>query len=490
MTRPETKARGGASQAKARHMSIAAAFIALLIFSSIAASESPAPRISLADYCNGSDELDDTACLASWFEAGRNAPDKMLFAPPGTYLYQETLTLYSRMHLECTSPNATVFKRAGGSGILFAAQQAVHNIIVKGCGFDVNGSHTDFLAIISVNPADVIPSSRIVVEGNRMYDSAILGQISSEQRQYILLLNCDGCRVEGNRLSEGGRIKVGRPGRNIVIRKNVVDNANDNAITVVDVGAGLSEDILVQSNEITRPKAIGIFFGADGEAQTNESLTLRNIRIVQNRILGDWTTACILGTLPSIARTVLLKENTCTKTGVAGAFQAGIVIKRTNDAAQRARKVEVEFNRVLASPAFDTTVAPLDMGGFLVMGAYEGLTVRRNAVVRVGPRAIYLHGVDAHDAKINHNVLTGGTLIIEGSVEGSTTPNTIVSSLPGVESHYTMSACALGAYAQAAKRWICSREGWASTVSRHGVKDTGSYPCEAPHSLTILSSTR
>jgi hypothetical protein len=385
------------------------------------------PPIDLSDYCNGADNTDDSACILSWIEAGQSSPGQLLYAPQGTYLYSQTAPLYSNTRIACEAANKVTFKRNGGSGIFLSAATNVHGVRIDKCGFDVDGSDTDFLAVISVNPSVGEPSTDIRVRNNRFFDSAIPGAMSAQQRQYILLLNCHDCRVEGNRLTEGGRIKVGRPGRQLLIRRNTVENANDNAITVVDIGDGISQSIVIEQNLVLAPKAVGIFFGADGEGQTSSTLTTRDVRVSDNRIRGDWVTGCIVGTLPAIAQAIRVHDNVCVKTGTAGPFQAGIVIKRTNGATQRATQINVERNRISSTVDVSSGgAAPLDMGGIFFSGLHAGVRVRRNSIKNVGPRAIYFHGVDILDVEIRYNTLVGGTLHIDGTVTGPTEPNTIV----------------------------------------------------------------
>jgi hypothetical protein len=382
-------------------------------------------QLDLADFCDGSDQLDDTACLGTWIDAGRAAPHRRLSVPPGTYLYTTPFALYSGFDLRCADTSRVTFKNDSGTGLLFVATAPVHGVRIENCSVDVNGSHENFLAVISVNPGGAEPSTDIRVRRNHIYDSAIPGTMSAEQRQYILLLNCTECRVERNHLSEGGRIKLGRPGHHLVIRKNTVEYANDNAITVVDVGAGTSQGIEIKDNIVLNPKGVGIFFGADGEGQTNPALTTRDVSVEHNKIEGDWITACILGTLPAVTSTVRIRKNACVKTGTQGQYRAGIVIKRTNDAAQRATDIRVEHNRVASTiPWTPGSTPPLELGGIFFSGNHTQVRVTNNAVENVAPRAIYFHSVDITAAKIVHNKMTGGGLVIEGVVQGEVGPNT------------------------------------------------------------------
>ena len=182
----------------------------------------------------GDPGADDSACIRRWLKKAEKTGRKDLYVPSGTYLYRSSFVLPSGVHIRCAGPE-TVFKNNGGPGnFIFNDTDTVEDVIIENCGFDVNGGTADFLTIIGVNPQSsvVAPSRNIHIRGNRMYDSAISGMPSAQQRQYILLSPCDKCWIENNHLSEGGRIKVGRPGNQIFIKNNVLENVNDNAITV------------------------------------------------------------------------------------------------------------------------------------------------------------------------------------------------------------------------------------------------------------------
>jgi hypothetical protein len=327
------------------------------------------------------------------------------------------------MQLQCASAG-TIFRNNGGTGIFLVSPAALRDVTIENCSFDVNGSTENFLAVISINPTTVETSEHIRVRDNRFFDSAIAGARSEQQRQYVLIINCRYCLVEGNRLSEGGRIKIGQPGQYVVVRKNQIDNANDNAITVVDAGAGVSHDIVIDSNVIRSPKGIGIFFGADGDAQNDRALTSRKITITHNSVVGDWLTSCILGTLPNLATHIVVAHNRCEKTGTSGQFATGITIRRTSAPREPAHEVKVEANTVFASgsAALGSTPA-LDEGGIFVSGSYVRLEVNRNRVLHVGMRAIHLSSIDAEQSSVVHNVMAGGGLVIEGTVHGRVGPN-------------------------------------------------------------------
>ena len=362
-------------------------------------------------------------CIGRWLQAGL-APGVELRAASGTYLYSDANLLSSNLRIVCRSH--TKFRNTGGSGLFLNAAADVHDVHIEGCDFDVNGNPANFLTVIGINPGTATRSKNVEIKNNRFYDSKIPGLMSGAQRQYVLLLNCDFCSVIGNRLTEGGRIKVGRPGSDITISDNILENVNDNAISVVDNnGGGISERINITHNHITKPKGVGIFFGADGEAETDPALTTRDVVIDGNDITGDWQTACILGTLPATASNVRIVNNKCTKTGFCGDFAAGIAIRRTNDPVARAQTITIETNEIKSNVGWLAgAYAPLPMGGLFFSGLLDAVTVTRNRVTLVGPRAIYFYSAaDVTNATVINNIMKGGTLITDGTVVGTTTPN-------------------------------------------------------------------
>ena len=158
--------------------------------------------------------------------------------------------------------------------------------------------------------------------GNRIFDSTGVECAGRDcQRQYLVALNVQDVLIENNHFSHGGRIKVGRPGKRIVIRNNQLDFVNDNGITVVgdkDVGLedfdNITEDILIYRNTINSPTVTGIFYGADG-TDDKPGLTLRRITIFGNTITGRMGGACIRGTLPEYASQIFVGDNRCNSIG-------------------------------------------------------------------------------------------------------------------------------------------------------------------------------
>jgi hypothetical protein len=139
-------------------------------------------------------------------------------------------------------------------------------------------------------------------------------------------------------------------------------------------------------------------------------------------------TACILGQLPENADDIRITNNRCVKTGTCGLFSSGISIRRTEAATSRATNIVVHNNTIESSIGWIAgSLPPLDMGGIFVGGLHDGVRVTENKITRVGPRAIFFHGsADVTSATVTGNVMTGGTLMVDGTVTGVLTPNTVI----------------------------------------------------------------
>jgi hypothetical protein len=352
----------------------------------------PANAVRLSRFCNGADAVDDTACLQRWVDTVRvGSRGRVLYAEPGRYLFSDVVKISSGTHIRCAGPAATVFERRGeGSGPFIAGDfesiPVVRDITVEECGFDVHGDPNPFAWVIVTKPSRL--SENITVRSNRILDSTIRGRSSPEQRQYIGLASCRRCLIEDNWLSEGGRIKVGRPGQQITIRGNRLDDVNDNAITVVDIGPGpeslavfdgTTSDIVVDRNIVRRALGSGVFFGVDGEKQDDPRLATLRVTVSSNVIEGDQQ-HCVMGILPLRAADIRVVGNRCVKTGQRDPFATGLTIKRANGASAPAQDVRIDGNRVVEGPG-----GGLDTG-IGVSGAVSGLSVARNTTVGIGIR--------------------------------------------------------------------------------------------------------
>lgn len=381
---------------------------------------------------------DDTVAAGLWLKQANQPKGADLSVPPGVYYISQSLPLYSHTNLRCDGAETAIFKntgrsRTGATGILStktAGSTAPTNITIENCGFDSNGWNLkDFLSVISIFGSE--PAREISIRNNHFFDSVFdrrspiamncdRGQDACEilQRQYILVLNVDGAWIEHNRLSGGGRIKVGRPGRNFYIRHNQIDLVNDNAITVVDDNGNdgcarartpcITEQVEITDNTINNPVGVGIFFGADGDPSDDPNMSLRNITVARNHISGFFTGA-IKGVLPATTEDVNVTANTIEATRSREKLKElhtqGILIKRGDAANKAATKIKVEGNTVLASGA----QAIFSVSGITFQGDMTDLTVTNNQIRCEGclsiRRGIWFSGGIFQTVAVSNNLI-------------------------------------------------------------------------------------
>ncbi len=333
--------------------------------------------IDIKDFCDGHSNTDSTGCAQQWLQAAQEQ-GKHLYASAGIYTLSDSLNIFNNMHLRCESPK-TIFRKRGdrGSPHFTSVRYGqpivpVRNVLIENCGFDMNGDQSNFASAIRLSQAQ-----HITLRDNRIFDSTgTRSDARDRQRQYVLILSAVDILIENNHLSEGGRIKLGQPGKRLVIRNNVLDFVNDNGITVVGVhtspwpdGSNVSEDILITGNRIIDPTVTGIFFGADGEPN-GINVIIRRVTIANNIISGPLS-ACIKGTLPDHASEILIAHNQCHhKIPSFGwsdnQFNSGIRLDRADNTTGEAKSITVIGNEIHAkSPDI------LDLGALFVGGRVQ-----------------------------------------------------------------------------------------------------------------------
>lgn len=424
----------------------------------VSVSQDVAPRSSisadLADFCNGADTEDDTICIQEWLNAAE-ANGANLHAPSGTYFYSSAVIVHSNTQLQCADPQSTVFKfnRTQNSySKYFLTGKDIENITIKNCGFDVAGNLSEFLSVIAVggeeNSLDQPPVNRnINVQKNHIFDSMFQQENCSPQaectaqRQYILLLSCENCRVENNDLAGGGRIKLGRPGAKLFVINNRINYVNDNGITVVSIGSQGASKIRIVNNQIINPLSVGIFFGADGEVEENPNLSVSDVIISDNQIEGDWRGSCIRGTLPAKAEQIRIVSNTCTKTGTANDQSTfGINLRKLRSDLSASNDILIGMNKIRAQLRNEHSENPITSSplgengaGILIGESHDQLKIIGNSIRDVGDTAILLKAT-LRDAVIAENNLLGGRLrvVAEGSnFHGTIRDNQITGSQAG-----------------------------------------------------------
>jgi hypothetical protein len=375
--------------------------------------------LDLASYCNGSDTGDDSTCIGTWIAAGESQ-GKHLYASAGTYYYSVSRALFDGVHIQCESNTAVTFKQVAnrniGTFFILSANFGVtgqpwDDILIENCGFDMNGTTANFASVFIVTASAGTPATHVTVRNLRVFDSTMPGSMytdSNRQRQYIAVLNAEDVLIENNTLSEGGRIKAGRPGKRILVRNNALTNINDNAITLVNIGDYTSEHYLIEDNTVVNPIGSGIFVGSDGEATGTLTQAVQDIIVRNNTISGDMKTAGITGTWPNHTDRVSIYNNTITKTGTTGSFNSGIQMIRANNTDQPARDITLKRNTISA-----TTQNELPYGGIFVGAQFQNICLLDNVVSNTQ------YGIKFHNAllpeqvsgKMTGNNLGGGAIL-------------------------------------------------------------------------------
>ena len=441
---------------------------------------------------------DDTVAVRTWLQAADIAGGARLVAPTGIYYINGvdlfpvggveaslSLPLYNDTQLRCASRRNTIFKNVGrsttGPGVMFrSAAPTPTNITIENCGFDWNGWNLrDFLAVLLISP-HTVPKAfghNIVIRGNRFFDSRSPGmegcdfgqdECHTRQRHHILVPRVDGLWIEHNQLSHGGRIKSGGSGlgRNMHITNNTLHFVNDNAITIVDTVAGLTEHVEIADNTISNPVSSGIFFGGDGEeAGLTEGMILRDVVISRNQISGFYATAGIISQLPRTAENITIVDNVITNARqtdvrVGFHFVSGIILSQQSPDADPAANIRLQGNTVIASGTHsvlnvggivlrtanrfnDLIVSdsfvqcrgcPIDVRGdalaagiWLWFGIYDGVTVQGNRVINAN-NALQLGGpATITNATIEANVFSDSTNALLGQITVTPFPDHAIS---------------------------------------------------------------
>jgi hypothetical protein len=380
--------------------------------------------LSLAKYCNGSDTKDDSACIQAWINAGQ-AQRNHLYAPAGTYIVSRPIKLFNGIHMKCESNSATVFKNSNNVGTMFGMADKLgvtgepyEDISIENCGFDMNGTTANFATTLFIGGGKDL-AKNITIRGNKVFDSAQRGHMyvaRDRQRQYFVILGVEDVLIENNTLSEGGRIKAGRPGSRIVIRNNSLHNINDNGITVVNLGSNAASHYLIENNTIVNALGSSIFFGADGQKQGTEDMSVTDITIRGNKMSGNQSN-CIMGTLPNHAARIYVYGNECRKIGSTygyeGRFDTGIAIIRNDTSTLPTIDVTIKNNSLIAEAG-----AWFENGGIFTKASIKNLCVVGNNVSNGTGTAILLHK-STTTGKLTGNNLNGGKLGLGVTIDQS-----------------------------------------------------------------------
>jgi hypothetical protein len=218
-----------------------------------------------------------------------------------------------------------------------------------------------------------------------------------QQRQYIVLLGFDSVKVQNNRLTEGGRIKVGRPGKRLIITGNHVRDVNDNGISMVDTSpGGVTEDVVVSSNIVKNCGTAGIYFGGDGQSATGATMVCRNFVVSDNIVTGDFTVG-IKAILPVTADRIAVRGNIISKVGTSGSNTIGIQFNVVSTTV--AHESGIIAGNIITGPLTFAAIDIQNMTNLSVVGNM-GKDMPNASLIRL--RAAIVHAVIANN--VGHNV--------------------------------------------------------------------------------------
>jgi hypothetical protein len=389
--------------------------------------------LDLARYCPGDGVTDCTGAIGRWLSDGRTQ-GRHLYVSPGTYLYGETRRLFNGVQIRCANRNTTVFKNTNPVQAYFVLGEKFgggphpySDVRIENCGFDMNAAQANFASAIVIRGGSSPErmARNITIRGNRIFDSSQPGQMYVErerQRQYIVVLAAEDVLIESNRLSEGGRIKAGRPGSQIVIRGNRLHNVNDNGITVVNYGDYFGHHYLIENNRITNALGAGIFFGSDGTAAGRPEQAVTDITIRNNTISGGQS-ACIQGTLPNHASRIDIRGNSCSKVATeytyGNSFDTGIGIIRAANSSLPVEDFSVQENVVT-----NMSGSSFGNGAIFLRGLHSNTCVLNNRFQIGASTAMRLSLSSESLAKETGSILNGASIRQDGDFTFDQSGNT------------------------------------------------------------------
>lgn len=371
--------------------------------------------------CNGTDALDDTACVQGWIDQASAVGGGELYVTSGTYLVN-WVELRSNIQLRCASPHTAIFKKFDQQRQMFinkTLQQPqqryeLDNLTIENCGFDNAGADTNFDSIINIDNDPISVNDNIIVRNNVFFDSVNPGRMygGEHQRQWIIAQACFNCYFLDNDLSDGGRIKTAGPGEFIQISGNVIKHTNDNAITISNREIDVTTKVIISDNIIYSPTNNCIFFGSDGSQWDDPNGATFDVVITDNICEGVFNDNCIKGILSAQTSRIVVSGNLCRATGPredTTGFRSGIFLKKLRCDLAPATQVLVTDN-IVTSPFEDQ----FNLAGIYVAGCYDNIRISGNSLESAGADSIRVRGwEDMGIVQIQDNVVIGGRLRID-----------------------------------------------------------------------------
>jgi hypothetical protein len=244
--------------------------------------QGPDPWIDVRAYgAKGDGVTDDTVALLTALAAVPPS-GAVVFAPPGTYLVSQELALRSGTTLRGAG-TATVFKRAVGLYNVFVSE-FVTNVTAEEFSIDMNGDSSG----VGNDQGTGLKFGKCA--NLRIWDLRILDSTGLNVccRQGILVRGGNHVWIERNLLTEGSRIKAGGVGDKLVVAENMLEDANDSAITIVQENPDADTiNYIIRNNVVKRARLHAITIGDDGPALSDKTnRVFQNIIVDGNLLLG------------------------------------------------------------------------------------------------------------------------------------------------------------------------------------------------------------
>lgn len=283
----------------------------------------------------GNGITDDTLALRAAFAA---VPDQgaHVHVPRGTYLVSGVLALKSDTYLKGEGQGSLFKRKSDGDETLFLSD-GVTGVTMESIAIDLNGAghgqNKNFASGIAFRALEIPPPHhRIIscynirIRDIKVFDSTgttVLG------RHAILTLHCNGVWIEDNHVSHGLRIKAGGVGDRLIIRNNLVDEPNDNGITIAThEGKTITANYIIQGNIIRAAKGSSIYIGKDTDPLGIDQggIVYKNILIDGNIILGPvgYGQSMITVHLAGVTERIHIVNNVLENSGSLQQFTQGI----------------------------------------------------------------------------------------------------------------------------------------------------------------------
>jgi hypothetical protein len=264
-------------------------------------------------------KADDTTALQNAFDAVPPSGG-VIYVPPGIYVVNKTLALKTKTYLKGAG-FGTVFKRqdpkmAGVStpsiDIIFFSE-TVTDVTVEALSIDINGAvatpKKSFATCLGFGSG----CSNIRIRDTRIFDSRKTNVCC---RMGIVVEESDHVWIERNYLTDGLRLKAGGIGDTLIIENNIVEDANDNAITIAQSGGPTKTvNYLIRGNIVKAAKAAFIYIGDDGGPNTTAGLTYQNIVVEGNLLLGPSKNVMLIVRLAYYTERLHIVNNILVNTG-------------------------------------------------------------------------------------------------------------------------------------------------------------------------------